>query len=414
MFGPSGAAGGASALGVGMASVVDALSVLTTVVSALNGVYVDQVGTTNSGTISQTGIANSVGGPTFVVQQTASASDGGVPAYGGATGGNQLTVTQAGLANLVGPLGGLQAGAFNRALFTQAGIGNLVSHFLQDGAGSLLSVVQGGTGAGGPGNAVFDVRQSGSVSDGAGNVVGVSQIGTGNGYFANDFSLETENYRAATYFGVMAPVGGVVFNANVGRPSSGARVVQQTGRQTAALSSVGVSNSFDVYQSSGVFNSVSNRQAGDRNYLYAAQIGLSNTVTNAQTGNYNVMLVHQGAEFAFTPGDYAGNGVDFSQAGNRNWAEVLQLGSQNVVTGSQQSDRDLLLVAQNGTGNRIEATQAVGNDNVVQARQAGMQNGLAVLQSGSGNNVNSAQTGNFNLAGFTQSGNNNKIISVQR
>ncbi|HVV94987.1 MAG TPA: hypothetical protein VHD15_16365, partial [Hyphomicrobiales bacterium] len=316
-----------------------------------NSAYVDQVGTGNTYSVTQTTSGNKLGSgttyPTYTMHIRQDSTGG--------TTGNSLTVNQGGGNNNVVGVDywdghpSSQVGGNNSATFTQNGGSNVVQRFIQNndqgtGGANTLAVTQ----TNGNNNNITDADQ---YTDG--QKIVILQNGSSNGQgadFASSFS------KANTITGAVG--------------AGGASIGQGHPMNTAGIYENGNHNSFNVGQDWQ--NTLISTQTGNYNYIYAVQNTLS-TLSNTQSGDSNVLLATQGQ--GFNDGNInnsiqndqegaGGNFAEITQPGIANAAYNTQVGYQNVLHGSQAGESGILYALTYGTRNSVDATQdsnAIGN-----------------------------------------------------
>jgi hypothetical protein len=367
-----------------------------------NQAYVNQLASTvspqlvtNQASLLQEGSSNRLGTMENAVRQ--SATDG--PS-------NVFTATQSGATNLVGFTAGgagtlplLQAGNANRATLSQTGQAHVIgglsqTNLVRDGEGNTLSIVQAGQG-----NYVLEVLQR---NNGRGtNTASIVQNGEFNGYRTGTVFGDAGNTAAINgtlalmqraYIGAADAQLQFFFTSNGAsayygpddRP--GAALHQHGGRNVANLSTSGTDNSFLVQQNStttreGGGNRFDWSASGSNNFAYALQVG-TNLASNMVTGDQNAFLVYQAGETGAGGNGY-GNLVTWQQgekAGDiQNFAEIVQLGFNNTVTGSQLGSLNVFRSYQRGSANVVAAI-SVGSGNVIDVVQIGSGNRVTVTQ----------------------------------
>jgi hypothetical protein len=354
-----------------------------------NEAYVDQMGDGNTFAGTQTGNYNNVANASTHASQDSSAG----------IGGNTLTTNQTGNYNSIGVnwygtgLPVVQSGNSNTATITQTGSGagadghNALRELFQYGPGNSLNLSQNGDN-----NLVASTYQYGLYGGGQ-NSATIVQSGNNNGWSLT--LARTPQFVLSDTYGFAKTWGG---NS----------ALNQTGLWNYAnLQFTGNGNGFDVAQwgSNNSATQVTTAAGSDNNYFGLSQTGSHQTVSNSVAGDGNVLLAKQGDQASYYTSQY--NTVSWSQSGNGNWAESLQLGSNNLLQGyqiggdsnqtysSQIGDRNTVSAYQNGTGNLFTVNQGVtgspGNDNVAYAAQTGSNNIGLANQNGSNNHFTLTQ-----------------------
>jgi hypothetical protein len=409
-----------------LATGVGALALSTAAFADDNRAFITQGGAGNSGTATQIGNSNKVGAahtnPASVIYYFQQQRDTGA--------GNQATILQRGNSNLVGydAAGNFitsqssnfgQYGSGNALSVTQAGASggngnnNRLGVFTQQGASNSASLTMTGSN-----NQVASLTQRGvgstpSNASGSGNVAAVSLIGSGNG----GASATVNKYFGSTSatHSVLEADGSTHTVSGLGTSAPGLNQVatlDQTGTgNTARLSFQGDNNNFNVSQntlsntlstgSGNIFLVGANVSAstpaasvspmvGSGNYFYGQQSGESNKVaiSGASVSNARGLVEQSG-----------GNGNNVAWAINSGSSlEVVQVGNDNTVVGSQWGQAHTMLAYQLGNSNYIDASASNAGGSVIDAYQSGTLNNLRARQTGQGSTIATTQVGMSNVA----------------
>lgn len=148
----------------------------------------------------------------------------------------------------------------------------------------------------------------------------------------------------------------------------------------------------------------------DRRGVFISQIGATNRTEARQSGsNSYVRIIQNGDE----------NQVDIGQDEGNHHASIAQDGNRNTANvGQQGQGRTVLMLAQQGDGNRADVSQTesqaiysaaaigqTGSDNLLSLVQDGSDNQARLIQNGDGNAMTAIQQGNGNRLSWTQDGN---------
>lgn len=142
-----------------------------------------------------------------------------------------------------------------------------------------------------------------------------------------------------------------------------------------------------------------------------------NTAWISQNDSHNQALIDQGP---LGPGVIDRQYADIAQIGSDNVAKVAQQGDQNRVRVTQDGLSNSIDLAQSGDGNQFIATQNGGNNSINSngintttgdrdssmgpAIQRGYNNSIDVIQNSGGNSLSVVQIGNDNVIIFNQNG----------
>lgn len=148
----------------------------------------------------------------------------------------------------------------------------------------------------------------------------------------------------------------------------------------------------------------------DRRGVFIAQVGATNRAEARQSGsNSYARIIQNGDE----------NQADVVQDDGSHHASIAQDGNRNSVNvGQQGQGRSVLMLAQQGNGNRADVSQTesqaiysaaaigqTGSDNLLSLVQDGSDNQARLVQNGDGNTMTVVQQGSGNRLSWTQDGN---------
>jgi len=417
-----------------------------------NTVYLDQTGTDQGATITQSGTDNTVGtsghNNAFVQGNDTSG-----------TGGNVLSVTQTGNNNSVMP--GFQQGTDNTANISQAGQysdvtlqqagsnngqpaspawnnDSVYNSIVQDTTAysSTISLTQNGN------SNVFDLAQGGT-----GNKMTVTQDVNDNGYVFVRQSVDP-SVPAADAYGHYYPLGGddnTVWvsqsgtNVNYavaiqGGGDSNKLAINQNGSLLAANiwqnGSDNIANSWQTgnnnaigmagtnayandnpFVQTGNYNLLNSWQSGaSNNELNGAQFGTGNAIWSAQYGDGSTALINQD-----TSSNYGNYNKVLNFQGNNAQLVASQTNSDGYIYNNQDG-YSLATITQSGYGDKSVGSQFGGTSglqNTATVSQSGSYDVAFYSQNGSNNSVTVIQDGNHNMSSTTQSGTGNTATVTQ-
>jgi hypothetical protein len=389
------------------------------------GLEMTQLGFRNRLTINQAGSNNDIGlgvnanDATSGIQQ--SATHPTLAAH--ATLHNQLSVTQFSDGNVVGAVRQLFSGDtqinVNVVAITQSGDGGhfigSVSQTKGSSSGNTATVFQGGLD-----NYIDRIYQRSGMGGNASNRTWIDMTGDHNG-------------------------GGVLTGAALASGAQASSVLQgdtnpsSSRNNWAVIDISGDSNQFGIVQR-GMNNTIAERPttapltvpvpgfgliiSGNSNEVGLFQSGNDNKIELAEiTGDFNNVGISQlgnnNLGGVFIDGDY--NGIELQQNGSDNEAHVTIIGNNNGTgnlfganaAGTVAGTRPSGLIAQLGDDNLVNFTIDSGDFNAFTLEQDGSDNEINHTIDGSSNQVAVVQTGGNNLSSTSQIGSNNVIGVTQ-
>ncbi|APE44464.1 hypothetical protein BOO69_14365 [Sulfitobacter alexandrii] len=305
-----------------------------------------------------------------------------------------------------------QEGAGNEMIVSQSGEENVIYdtrnsdvELLQLGNGNEMNVSQSGKE-----NRIYTVSQN-STAGTTGNTANVSQSGERNG--AAGLNKTFAGGVGATRSSVLQTGGGNVVNYSA------------TGNDNQfGFTQIGNSNTVNQVTIVGNGNETAAYQQGDFNSASIAPIvGDGNDVGISQTGgNFNAATVQltNGSDDNSIGISQTGNinGATVTADGDRNYVEVVQIGSNpsgvlmNII-GNDNGGGTFMGMATSGLGLASGLIKQDGFDNVFEGQIIGSDNQFAALQQGNDNEIQADVFGDGNEYAVSQIGNGNLSFIMQ-
>ncbi|MCL3780789.1 hypothetical protein EMN47_10385 [Prolixibacteraceae bacterium JC049] len=383
-------------------------------------IYMDQYGTSNTATFTQTGDYNfnradqSGNNNQMTLKQKSYSGAAGNKneirmAYQGGS-SNVMTVSQDGDKNVVSSVRQYSTG--NKATVTQKGNVNTINTLHQSGTNNTSTITQKGAGQ----NHFGTFLQTGTDNkatisqDGSSNKVDkLEVIGTNN---TTDVNQKGNSNYFGDQYGIVRGVDNKVDVDQLGDGNNAARVyinghnrnnvtIFQDGRDNEAATS----NSSSIIDVRGSDNNLTIQQIGGANRVDQVWLyGSTNNVTFKQKGDMNKIK-------GMTAGDYSSK-ID----GDRNQVYAEQTGDENIVVNGVDvlGSDNVVTLKQLGNKNEFELTGSPFEKNTVLVDQDGHENEMKTFVNGELNVLKLQIKSDNSEATVTQAGNENKVYAFNQ